>query len=423
MIITGNWYNNKMKHFLFKKQTVFLYGLFIILIASPSYQQDEDTQKKINTVIDKGVQFILKKGLKGRDLELEVLTLLQAGVEPKKNQELAQALNKLNTSNLTSVYNTALTAMALELADRYHYQYRIAECAQALVDAQCANGQWTYGCRYDKNNKNSAPKVLTGKPELIEVITGLSSPSSKPTISVEAKQKEPDKPLKHLEVKRNIEPKKRIPAGDNSNTQFALLGLRAAARSGVTIPKETWQEASDWLVKNQVGDGGWSYGSEQQEARSSYGSMTAAGLCGLAIAKFYLKQDIKNDPAIQKGLNWLAARLVFDANPEMADAFTRDTGESGEGWRHFYQYYYIYGVERVGAVLDLKNIGNHDWYAEGAQYLMTVQNPKNGSWNSTEDDKMIPDIPDTCFALLFLSRATPILKAAQSADNEKKKGD
>ena len=26
------------------------------------------------------------------------------------------------------------------------YQARIAQCAQALTDSQCTNGQWSYGC-------------------------------------------------------------------------------------------------------------------------------------------------------------------------------------------------------------------------------------------------------------------------------------
>ena len=35
--------------------------------------------------------------------------------------------------------------MSLESYDRKKYQYRIAQCAQFLVDNQCKNGQWDYG--------------------------------------------------------------------------------------------------------------------------------------------------------------------------------------------------------------------------------------------------------------------------------------
>lgn len=180
---------------------------------------DAETQKKINEAIKKGTDFLLKKGLKGREAELEVLTLLHAGIDPKKNNTLAEAINKLASADLKEVYKTAVGMMALELADRYKHQYRIAEMAQALVDYQCENGQWDYPCKYDKNN---APKVIGENAELREIVSGETS-----------KQGTAPKPLKKIEVKRKLDPKKRGKDGDNSNTQFALLGLRAAARCGV----------------------------------------------------------------------------------------------------------------------------------------------------------------------------------------------
>ena len=40
-------------------------------------------------------------------------------------------------------------------------------------------------------------------------------------------------------------------SGDNSNTQYAALGLRACHDSGMIIPKQVIQKASDWWLKSQ----------------------------------------------------------------------------------------------------------------------------------------------------------------------------
>ena len=58
--------------------------------------------------------------------------------------------------------------------------------------------------------------------------------------------------------------------------------------------------------------------------------------------------------------------------------------------------YYLYGLERVGGLLDQKMIGPYNWYEAGAQNLTSSQGG-GGEWsNETE----------TCYALLFLNKAT-----------------
>jgi len=65
--------------------------------------------------------------------------------------------------------------------------------------------------------------------------------------------------------------------------------------------------------------------------------------------------------------------------------------------------YFLWTVERVGVLYKLRQINGKEWYAWGADELLTRQLGK-GSWRqgvyygSTE-------LIDTCFALLFLSRA------------------
>ncbi|MEZ6067191.1 MAG: prenyltransferase/squalene oxidase repeat-containing protein [Planctomycetaceae bacterium] len=47
--------------------------------------------------------------------------------------------------------------------------------------------------------------------------------------------------------------------GDTSVTQYALLGLWAAARNGVDVPQRVWNEALKWVIAHQNADGGYSY--------------------------------------------------------------------------------------------------------------------------------------------------------------------
>ena len=131
----------------------------------------------------------------------------------------------------------------------------------------------------------------------------------------------------------------------------------------------------------------------------SYGSMTVAGVVSLAIAKCYLKEDYANDPAIKKGLDWLGKNITFSTNP---GALFFDMPD-------WWQYYYIYGLERVGAILDIEKIGDCNWYQSGAVYLIKNQQ-KGGIWNQGADDRFSEMMIDTCFAILFLKKATPTLK-------------
>lgn len=70
---------------------------------------------------------------------------------------------------------------------------------------------------------------------------------------------------------------------------------------------------------------------------------------------------------------------------------------------------YLYGLERAGDLLGLRFFGKHDWYREGAEFLIGAQQA-GGSWPGVA--KGAPnahgetELLRTCFALLFLKRAT-----------------
>lgn len=175
---------------------------------------------------------------------------------------------------------------------------------------------------------------------------------------------------------------------DISNTQYGALGLWVAAKHGASIPLKAWQNlASFALASQEKANGAYAPAGFIYRAGSPVtGSRTAAGLTVLAICKENLPE---HDPlrracvaAMSHGVAWLAKNFSASTDP-LADS---------QGW----VYYWLYGCERVGAFTGLAKFGAHDWYREGARFLVDAQE-KSGMWSNQ---------PDTCFALLFLSRAT-----------------
>jgi hypothetical protein len=181
-------------------------------------------------------------------------------------------------------------------------------------------------------------------------------------------------------------------AGDLSNTQYAALGLWAASRGGVKVSERAWYDLIQATLAYKTSDGGFSY---RQNGGGATGSMTAAGVAVLAICRERLglserrgdrRRSKKVDDAIQDGLEWLAKNFAVDGNP-------------GAGRR--FLGYYLYGLERVGALAETERIGDHDWYREGARFLVDGQS-KAGHWAPS----LGGGAAQTCFALLFLRRAT-----------------
>ncbi len=240
------------------------------------------------------------------------------------------------------------------------------------------------------------------------------------------------------------------PQVDVSATQYAILGLKAATRLGVRYDKKMLLEAYRYLKAQQDKDGpevkarwkkskedeedgdsrkkpdrrtssgeppaepetlkarGWGYsreskhGTPEQQARdrSTYGSMTAAAVNALIL----IRDELVDDPAHQK--NW--AGLESECNTMIGDGLAwlihnwDMTSNPRAGMYRFY--YYLYTVERMGMLGGIDEIGGHDWYREGAE-VMLKQQEDNGMWDP-QNEVDPSDIYNTCYALLFLKRAT-----------------
>jgi len=360
-------------------------------------------QAKVDGAIKKGVAF-LKGG--GSD-ELVLLTLIHAGRDfvPENDPQLQQGLNAVLTNELTNTYRVALAAMALEELDRVKYQARLWQCAQFLVDNQGANGQWTYG-----EPTPFLKDVPTGTPVKANVASGSGKRAA---LDFDPPGKR--KPVRLIPVKKRRDG----PAsGDNSNSQYAALGLRACHDAGIVLPEAVIRLAHKWWTDNCSGGGSannntatggvpnapprsWGYG-----GGGECGALTAGSIGALAIYDYILDNDEgkrkswTRDAAVLGGIAWLAQNFKPNEN-----CGTCDVGLTPSG----ILYYYLYAIERAGMLYGTEYFGRHEWYAEGAKVLLKEQKA-DGSW--TNGDQHFGPVIDTCFAILFLRRATRPLDVA-----------
>lgn len=317
--------------------------------------------------------------------ELVVLTLHHAGVD-RKDKVLQAGVQTILGCPLQYTYRVATMAMALSRLNPYVHRARLAHCAQWLVETQLPDGSWGY------------PGTMVGRSRDTKAL------DVKPPVTLEEAKGGPK--AEPIVIERKL-PVERLAGmgGDISNTQFALLGLRACRDARIEIPKATWEAAHAWTVKHQQPDGSWGYDRAGERDEAGYASMTAACACGIAICRHGMKKSPKSDPAIKKAAAWLKKHWKPDDNAEIEDSVIIPPSN--------WHCYHLYSVERAARVLGWKKIGKRDWYAEGAWWLLDNQQ-SDGSWNDTRGDTTSRRPPylqtaDTCFAILFLSLATPPL--------------
>jgi hypothetical protein len=282
---------------------------------------------------------------------LVTLALLTAG-EPLNSITISRALGnlrKLTPEELKSTYAVALQAMVFAAAEPERDRLKIAACVAWLERAQLKKGNgdragsWSY-------NEFKGP-------------------------------------------------------GDNSNTQYALLGLNAAAEAGVPVNADVWALARRYWEHCQHVDGSWGYTADPQAPATA--SMTCAGISSLVITglKRYQGQESLDgekiidcgkgglNPNLQRGANWIARNFWVGQNLG-----------NGQQWR----YYYLYGLERAGRLTGQRFFGDHDWYREGAEKLVHEQDPVFDCWTGTAFEQS--QVVATSFALLFLAKGrAPVL--------------
>jgi hypothetical protein len=349
---------------------------------------DEELRKfgtnadEVNRAIDRAAAYLaahyLKTEMRGDDDYLGAYALLHTN-QYYANGKLRDKINAFLRSDSwlksnAASYTAGLRALALEATHDPDLKALTRECAEYLVEAQGPKGTWTYKADVPITPMAPAAKAADG---------GISIAGGEPL----------DEEVKgELVERRNTS--KNAGDGDTSCTQFAVLGLHAAARCGYSVPKSVWEKCLKEMEARFTKDGGWAYHYKDHPA---YGSMTCAGICTVALCRFYLgEKDYLDHPQLKAGMNWLAKNFAVDKNPKE------------DSW----QLYYLYSVERVGVFAATDSIGEHLWYGKGAKHLVSIQ-AADGSWTANHEGKE----KGTAFGLLFLTRATSPVKAVKRGGN------
>ncbi len=199
-------------------------------------------------------------------------------------------------------------------------------------------------------------------------------------------------------------------AEDLSNALVAVLALEAASRWGIKIEDDVWRlalrGAEACIAKKEYQEGkskknGLFQGFGYRPMDAASGSMTAAGITIATICMERLGKKLPN----RKRKYWISQ--IERANTWMDENHTFVGNPPNRSWGPWH----LWGLERVGAYLNIEKIGNVEWYKEGASYLLGKQK-KKGSWSyepgkigltfSQQGDAEL----NTCMHLLFLNRAS-----------------
>jgi len=347
---------------------------------------------RVNKAVDKGVEWLMSqqsvdgswpatKALLDHRMghtALMTLACLKGGITVRDGQ-IRKAFQWLRTQKMTKVYDVGVLLMAL------HALYSPTDERQIVEVDKYGNRKIKDPCLTDMSKADRAWM-----------------------------KKAVDFLLRHQEGGHWRYPEKGV---DLSNTQYALLGLWAASRCGFKIPSKVWLDSLDYLMKGQERQGrsvkllvnevrgkyrvAWTENARARgfryipgTAKPVTGAMTTAGMAGMAICQ----DELWGSRKFTGKLRAASRRSIRDALAWMQDNFDvgRNPGEPGGGWH----YYYLYGMERAGILARFRFMGKHDWYFEGAEYLIQAQR-SDGPWFQQDDPQI-----DTAFAILFLKRST-----------------
>lgn len=269
-------------------------------------------------------------------------------------KSLKQTLKQIEPKVLHTNYEAALAAMLSDALNDPDSLQALRAALRHILETQCEIGTWNYSGANTKATQQIRELMEADRRDA----RGFGA-----------------QPLRRISP-WNLAHK----SGDNSVTQFSVLGLWAARRQGLPVDSDIWTRCLGETRKLQHTDGSLAY-----RTGKGYSSMTCAFVCTSAICLRQLGQDPIRDEAIHKALAWLIRNWTLENNPA----------------HNGYHYYYLYSLERVGGCLGIEFIGPNEWYPLGARYLLDHQKP-NGSWEVRSENSFLA----TSFALLFLTRAT-----------------
>jgi hypothetical protein len=300
---------------------------------------------------------------------LAALALVENGVAPD-DPSIKNALEFVRSSAPSNVqtYDISLAILFLTQVGDNRDKELIQQLGVRLAAGQLISGGWTYVCPL------VAPTAPTG-----------GSVTNKPRGNAEAGRRA---------GRINAGGAGRGGIGDNSNTQFAVLGIWAAGRAGLDA-KGTMIDVDRRFRGSQSPGGGWGY-----SGPGDTDAMTCAGLMSLVLAKgrkvlegqMVNRRPDKDQPEGPGGRPKMDSDPQIDRGIQRVEFYANNISPNST-------LYFLWSIERVGVALGLSRIGHVDWYNRGASVLLQTQQ-MDGGWRSNRGD-----LADTSFALLFLRRS------------------
>jgi RNA polymerase sigma factor (sigma-70 family) len=171
---------------------------------------------------------------------------------------------------------------------------------------------------------------------------------------------------------------------DNSNAQYAVMGLHAAAEIGIEVDAAVWRQLKDYYLRTQQPDGGWAYAGVAGSQTTF--TMTCGGVSGVAIACRHLKEKPP-------------AEALLSAQERLAQLY--------EAKDETFAFYKLHSLSRAGALANISKLVNkttgaaHDWRKDVSARLLGSQTVE-GRWDGLSQAEPDP-VVTTSFAILSLS--------------------
>lgn len=233
---------------------------------------------------------------------------------------------------------------------------------------------------------------------------------------------------------------------DLSSTQLAALALYNADRFGVRVKPEVWMDILTFTLDHQEETGpeherydktyeggkaithkdharGFMYikGSQDHHEGKATSSMTACGITNLLICRDVLENHPKAKKlwAGREDLHKRVEQSIWDGIAWLDKFWSPLQNRTADDEPAGYAIYYLYAMERAMDIMGRKLCGSHLWYEEGAKSILDQTRAKmievkvkrntelrETNYWQTGTTHQPQDVLDTCFALLFLKRAT-----------------
>jgi hypothetical protein len=428
--------------------------LGLVLLGLASSVAPAATPKEIDAAIKKGADHLKAKYARGNggpatggDLGigptcLTGLALLEAGT-PVTDQSLKAITEAVRNASYSAVktYQVSLCLMFLDrLGDPVDVPL-IQVLAVRLLVGQTANGGWGYDC---------VPAVPAGDVERLRALKAEVPPPKTPKLYPEVQR--------YAQALAGARPG--TVGDDNSNTQFAVIGVWLARKHGVPVETALDSIETRFLATQSPRTAGWSYSGGMLAGDTGMGgspSMYCAGLIGLStgIARreerrhkaeakkeesltppagpgggpggkgeddpFFNpapkagpdpKKPVRRPPDARDRAVMAAFAALGGIVAESARAGNGALVLANQGGHGHNDLYFFWSLERACVIYGVEKLGGIDWYEAGAETLVRAQS-QDGSWQSSGYADA-----GTCFAILFLCRSNLARDLSGRVQNE-----